>query len=223
MDYLRARRIKEMILFALVSLTAVVANLPNDILQRYGLDAKYLLALLGISVLTALFLYLRFFFFALYALIAVGANMPDRWAEGLGISRVPLLVTLVVMVGISLANHRAKLMPTGLEAKSRKHKSAEATKALLAAIDKGNVDYARRVLELGFDPDDAGDDGLTPLLKATIAGNAQMVALLLTNGASPMQVAPDGLTAIDYALKHGHQVILERLRDATSNAAQAQP
>ena len=83
MDYLRERRSKEISLLVLVSFTAVIANLPVGMLHAVGLEPRYMAALLGIVVIIALFLYLRFFFFLLYALLANGADVNQVGHGGL--------------------------------------------------------------------------------------------------------------------------------------------
>ena len=57
-------------------------------------------------------------------LLIAGANMPDQIAEGLNISKIPIVLALVALVGVGLINYVVKLMPTGLEPKP-KEKSAE--------------------------------------------------------------------------------------------------
>lgn len=218
MEYVRERRSKEISLLVLVSLTAIIANLPVGVLRAVGLEPRYLIALLGIVVIIALFLYLRFFFFLLYALLAVGANLPSQWADALGISKVPLLISLVAMVGFSLLNYTVKLMPSGLEPTPRS-KSPEGIKALIHAIDRNNLAYATQVLEMGFDPNDLGENGHSPLMCAAIKGNAAIVELLLRHRADTNQVGQDGLTAIELAYKHGHTAVAENIKAARAAAA----
>jgi hypothetical protein len=207
-----SRRPQEIILLALVALTAIVANLPGSLLAPLGIKPGYLLAVLGCVVVIALFLYLRFFFFLLYALLAIGANLPAQWAEELGVSQLLLLVTLAVMVGLSLLNYAVKLLPSGLEAPTAAPKhSAEGTKALLAAIERGNAQQVRQILELGIDPSQPGESGLTPLMLAARAGQAAIVEDLLAAGAEIGARTPDGQTARDFALGKGYPAIVTRL------------
>lgn len=207
-----SRRPQEFMLLALVALTAIVANLPDSLLAPLGIKPGYLLAVLGCVVVIALFLYLRFFFFLLYVLLAIGANLPAQWAEELGISRQLLLVTLVAMVGLSLLNYAVKLLPSGLEAPTVTPKqSAEGTKALLAAIERGNAQQVRQILELGIDPDQPGEAGLTPLMLAARSGQAAIVEDLLAAGADMRRTAADGQTARDFALGKGYPAIVTRL------------
>lgn len=223
MDYLRVRRAKEGSLLALVSLTAVIANLPANTLQSFGLDPRSLVTLLGVIVFFALFLYLRFFFFLLYTLLAVGANLPSQWAEALGISKLPLLIALAAMIGLSLLNYMVKLMPSGVEAQKQKKKSPEGIKALLAAIERNSIPNVRQLMEMDFDLDDLGADGLSPLMSAAMRGNPEMVALLLRQDTDVNLVGHNGLTALELALKQGHDAIAVMLKEARANAAATAP
>jgi len=220
MDYLRQRRAKEISLLLLVSLTAVIANLPTEMLRSVGLEPRFMLALLGILVVISLFVYLRFFLFLLYTLLAVGANLPNQWADALGISKVPLLISLIAMVAFSLLNNAVKLMPSGLEPKAKK-KSPEGIKALIYAIEHDNPAYARQVLNLGFDPNDLGENGYSPLMCAAIKGNTAMVELLLSNDADINQVGHGGLTSVELAYKHGHTAVAEVLKVMREKVKQA--
>lgn len=214
MDFFQARRRKEVTLLALVGLTAIVANLPASLLAEFGLDPRYMVALLGMVVVVALFLYLRFFFFLLYALLAIGANLPTQWADALGISKAPLLLALALMVSVSLLNYAVKLMPTGLEAAGArpKKRSGEGGKALAYAIDRDSLPYAKQVLEMDFDPNMPNEDGSTPLIRAAMRGNVAMIELLVRHGADVDLAGGDGLTATEHALKSGHIAAAECLK-----------
>lgn len=215
MDQLVARRRREWALIMLVGILALSANLPNDLLKSLAVDPRYLVAALGLLVLLALFLYVRFFFFLLYVLLAIGANIPDQWAEGLGISRGMLVATLAMMVVLSLINARTKLLPTGLQPKPRK-RSPEGIKALLHAIEKDNLVRAEAVLVMDVDPNLPGETGHTPLTFAAERGSLPLVRLLLANGADPHVPGPQGMTAAEFALKGGHAAVFEAIKAASA-------
>lgn len=207
-----SRRTQEIFLLSLVSMAAIGANLPENILLAAGLKASYIVALLGLMVVLALFIYLRFFFFLLYVLLAIGANVPAQWAEALGISQLPLLVALIAMVGLSLLNYAVKLLPSGLESDAASHKrSSEGTKALLAAIERGNTAQVRQILAMEIDPNLAVHDGLTPLMLAAQLGYNEMVDALLNAGANPALTNSHGQTARDLAFRKGYVGIVKRL------------
>lgn len=212
-DLLTRMRIREVALFGLIALTAVIANLPAESISELGVNPDYLIAALGSAVMIGLFLYLKFFFFAAVVLLILGANLPDQIAERFAISKIPLILALATMVGVSLINHMAKVLPTGLEPRP-KEKSPEGVRALFYAIEKNNVAYGQKVLTMNFDPNLHHDNGYTPLAYAAMKGNPQMVEMFLHNGADPAQTTRDGDTAVELALRMGHNEIADNLQRA---------
>ena len=212
-DLLARVRLREWVLMSLIALTAILANLPSDFLEKYQLNPNYLIAALSCTVIFGLFLYLRFFFFLAVVLLIAGANMPEQIAERFNVSKVPLILALIVLVGISLINYVVKLMPTGLEPKA-KAKSAEGVRAMFYAIEKGNLVYAQKVISMDFDPDLQHENGYTPLAYAAMKGNPQMVELFLRNGANPALTTKEGDTPVELALRFGHADVADMLKKA---------
>lgn len=226
MDIVRQKQIREWTLLGLVGAMALVANLPSDVLDRIGVETGLLMTLLGMMVVLALFLYVRFFFFLLYALLAVGANLPEQWADSLHVSKTPLLATLIAMVALSLLNYRTKVVPTGLEPKKRKQ-NPEATKVLLDAIQRSNLPYVKTLLTMDFDLDTTDDHGTSPLVCAAQRGEFKMVQMLIKRGASPFLAGPSG-KASDVALQNNFPAVNEFLKkveevQATDAAKRARP
>jgi hypothetical protein len=209
MDIVQQRRVREWILLSLVGLMALVANLPPSILESLRLERGVIMAVLGLVVVLALFLYVRFFFFLLYTLLAVGANLPEQWADALNISQGPLLLTLVSMVSISLLNYAIKLVPSGLEPTPKK-RNAEAIRVLLNAIDRANPSYIRSVLSMDFDVNMTGEAGQTPLMRAAQRGDDTVVEMLLRYGADPGLIGTGGSPA-ELARAAGHEALAARL------------
>jgi len=200
-DLLTRMRVREVALFSLIALTAVLANLPAEYVTEMGIRHDYLLAALGCATVIGLFLYLRFFFFFAVVLLFLGANMPEQIAQGLGVSKIPLILALVAMVGISLINYVVKALPTGLEPKP-KEKSPEGVRAMFYAVEKNNVPYGQRVMSMNFDPNLHHDNGYTPLAYAALRGNLQMVEMFLRHGADRCELKDlvaraDGRLALD--------------------------
>jgi hypothetical protein len=232
LDFLTKLRIRDLILTGLIAIAAVLANLPQEYVEEtLGVSHNTLLALLAISVIFGLFMYLKFFFFLAVVLLVAGANMPEQIAEGISdvtgftISKVPIVLSLVIMVGIALINYVVKLLPTGLEPKP-KEKSAEGIKALFYAIEKSNLVYAQKVLSMNFDPNLHHDNGYTALAYAAAKGSTPMIELLLRNGADPGQATKEGDTAVELALRFGHAEVadlLKHARQTTETEPQEQP
>jgi hypothetical protein len=212
LDFLTRMRIRELILMGLITITAVLANLPREYVEdTLGISSTTLLAVLAIAVIIGLFLYLKFFFFVAVVLLIAGANMPEQIADGLNVSKIPIVLALVALVGIGLINYMVKLMPTGLEPKP-KEKSPEGVRALFYAIEKNNMVYAQKVLSMNFDPNLHHDNGYTPLAYAAMKGSVPMVELLLRNGAIASVPSREGDTPVELALRFGHVDAADLLR-----------
>ena len=225
-DFLTRLRIRELILMGLIAITAVLANLPREYIEEtLGISHGALLAILAIAVIVGLFLYLKFGLFVVVLLLIAGANMPEQIADGLNISKIPIVLALVALVGVGLINYVVKLVPTGLEPKPRE-KSPEGIKALFYAIEKNNLVYCQKVLSMNFDPNLHHDNGYTPLAYAAMKGSQPMVELLLRNGADPMQTTKEGDTPVELALRFSHGEVadlLKRARQGNEPAAEAPP
>jgi hypothetical protein len=214
LDFLTRLRIRELILMGLILITAVLANLPQEYVEEaLGVSQATLVALLGIAVIIGLFLYLKTGLFIAVVLLIAGANMPDQIAEGLNISKIPILLALVALIGVGLINYVVKLVPTGLEPKPRE-KSSEGIRALFYAIEKNNLVYAQKVLSMNFDPNLHHDNGYTPLAYAAMRGSLPMIELLLRNGADPTQATQEGDTPVELALRFGHAELADSLKQA---------
>lgn len=214
LDFLTRLRIRELILMGLLLIAAVIANLPEEYVEHtLGVNQAALVAVLGIAVIIGLFLYLRTGLFVAVVLLIAGANMPDQIAEGLNISKIPILLALVALVGVGVINYVVKLVPTGLEPKP-KEKSAEGIRALFYAIEKNNLVYAQKVLAMNFDPNLRHDNGYTPLAYAAMRGSLPMIELLLRNGADPNQTTIEGDSPVELALRFNHAEIADALKEA---------
>ena len=214
LDFLTRLRIRELLLMGLLLLAAVMANLPEEYVeQTLGLSQNVLVACLGIAVIIGLFLYLKTGLFIAVVLLIAGANMPDQIAEGLNVSKIPILLALVALVGVGLINYVIKLVPTGLEPRP-KEKSAEGIRALFYAIEKNNLVYAQKVLAMNFDPNLHHENGYTPLAYAAMRGSVPMIELLLRNGADPSKATIEGDSPVELALRFSHSEAAEVLKDA---------
>ena len=226
LDFLTKLRIRDLILTGIITIAAVLANLPQEYVEgTLHVSHATLLAVLATSVVLGLFMYLKFFFFLAVVLLIAGANMPEQIAEGINdafgitISKIPIVLALVVMVGIGLINQVVKILPTGLEPKP-KEKSPEGVRALFYAIEKNNLVYAQKVLSMNFDPNLHHDNGYTALAYAAAKGNPQMVEVLLRNGADASTVTKEGDTPVELALRFGHAEVADLLKRARQAASQ---
>jgi len=224
LDFLTRVRIRELVLMGLIAVTALLANLPQEYVENtLGASQATLVAVLAIAIILSLFLYLKFFFFVAMVLLIVGANMPEQIAEGLNVSKLPIMLALAALIGVGLVNQAVRLMPTGLEFRP-KERSREGVRALFYAIERNNLAYARKVLGMNFDPSLEHDNGYTPLAYAAMKGNMPMIELLLAHGADAGLATREGDTPVELALRFGHTEVAELLRDARrEGAARAAP
>lgn len=220
-DLLTRMRVREVALFGLIAMAAILAQMPHEILEEYGINRNYLLGVLGCGIILGLFFYLKFFFFLAVVLLILGANLDQQLAEYINISKIPLVLALVAMVGIQLINYFVRLLPTGLEEKPRE-KSPEGVRALFYGIEKSNLVYAQKVLQMNFDPNVLHDNGYTALAYAAMKGNGRMVELLLRNGADPTVVTKEGDTPVELALRLGHSEVADILKVARQQMAAGQ-
>jgi uncharacterized protein len=214
LDFLTRLRIRELLLMGLLLIAAVMANLPEEYVQKtLGVSQAVLVACLGIAVIIGLFLYLKTGLFIAVVLLIAGANMPDQIAEGLNVSKIPIMLALVALIGVGLINYVIRLVPTGLEPKP-KEKSAEGIRALFYAIEKNNLVYAQKVLAMNFDPNMHHENGYTPLAYAAMRGSVPMIELLLRNGADPNQTTIEGDSPVELALRFAHGEAADLLKEA---------
>jgi hypothetical protein len=220
LDFLTRLRIRELVLLGLITVSALLANLPREYVEdTLGVSQDMLIAVLGIAVIIGLFLYLRFGLFVAVLLLIAGANMPEQIADGLNISKVPIILALIALVGVGLINYAVKMLPTGLEPRP-KEKSAEGVRALFYAIDKNNLVYAQKVLAMNFEPNLHHENGYTPLAYAAMKGYPAMIELLLRNGADPALATREGDSPVELALRMGHNEVADLLKHARRAAAE---
>ena len=220
LDFLTRLRIRELILLGLITISALLANLPQEYVEEtLGVNQDAVIAVLGVAVIIGLFLYLRFGLFVAVLLLIAGANMPEQIAEGLNISKIPIILALVALVGVGLINYVVKMLPTGLEPRP-KEKSAEGVRALFYAIERNNLVYAQKVLAMNFDPNLPHDNGYTPLAYAAMKGNPPMIELLLRNGADPALATREGDTPVELALRMGYNEVADLLKQARRTAGE---
>ena len=221
LDFLTRLRIRELILLGLITVSALIANLPKEYVEEsLGMDQDLVIAVVGIAVIIGLFLYLRLGLFVAVLLLVAGANLPEQIAEGLNMSKIPIILALIALVGVGLINYVVKMLPTGLEPRP-KEKSAEGVRALFYAIERNNLVYAQKVLAMNFDANLHHDNGYTPLAYAAMKGNPPMIELLLRNGADPGMPTREGDSPVELALRMGHNEIADMLKQARRTAAEA--
>lgn len=85
---------------------------------------------------------------------------------------------------------------------------------LLAAAARGDLFAVEGLIYGGFDVNQRGRDGWTPLMEAAWNRRPQVVDLLLKKGADPTISNEDGFTALMYADVSGDEKIIGLLKEA---------
>lgn len=203
----------EVWLLLVVSLMALAANLPDDMLG-HTLDRNLLLIALAVTVFISLFRHLKLMLFIAVSILAIGANLPDQLATQLGISRTALIVASGVLVVLALMYKLYQRQP---ESKAADENEYEATADMPAAVShlRDTIDSRLSVISAIVNGDFAAlhqllvsdvevnfsQDGQIPIFLATEKGNVDIVLLLLIHGAKLRIKNQHGLTPTDFALK----------------------
>jgi len=75
---------------------------------------------------------------------------------------------------------------------------------LMLAVQAGNPETIKYLLEHGADVNAAGPTGMTPLHVAAQQGEEEIILLLLKNKADINAVTADGQSPMELAIKNGH-------------------
>jgi hypothetical protein len=92
---------------------------------------------------------------------------------------------------------------------------------LIQAVNDGNVQSVKALLDRGLEPDSADSNGNTALMIASRLGHKDLVALLVSRKASVSRRSSFGDTAINYAALSGHLEIVKLLADHGAELAPA--
>jgi class 3 adenylate cyclase len=185
---------------------AFAANLPDGAIGRM-VDRNLLLITLVVTVVIALFRYLKLMLFITVSVLAIGANLPDQLAAQLGISRLAMIVASGVLVLVALLYklyhlHALKNNSEHQEdAVCYRHDSMDSRNEVITAILNGDVAALHQLLitdvEINF-----SQDGHVPIYLAIEKGYADIVLLLLFYGAKLRVRNKAGQTPIEFALLH---------------------
>lgn len=204
----------EVWLLLIVSLMALAANLPDNVLEN-TVDRNILLIILAVTVFISLFRYLKLMLFITVSILAIGANLPDQLATQLGISPTAMIVASGVLVVFSfmykLYQQRKAGSKTADEhefestievpvAISHMRDSIDSRLSVISAILNGDFAALHQLLISDVEVNFSQDRDI-PIFLAIEKGNVDIVLLLLTHGAKLRIKNQHGLTPTDFALK----------------------
>ena len=136
---------------------------------------------------------------------------------------IVVLIVIFVLVTMTYSSYRNSQPISG--ASSDGFNSYDQNKPLFEAIKSDNIDLVRTLLREGID-DDEGDvkkritfyntnaedeNGITPLIEATLLGNVQLVNLLLLHGARAQPLLPFRHTPLRAACLTGNVQLIKLL------------
>jgi len=202
-------------LFAVVSLLAIMANLPEEFAFRYSINTDYFFIGLVLVLMFSLLRYARFGLVVTTAVLVVGANLPEHLAKQWNIAPEFMLFALCVMVGIAGINKLFDLMSVQ---RTSKYSSVAGTKALFKAISEGKVATVDRLIDGGVNVDARTITGKTPLMLAAYVGYSDIAHMLIKAGADVYARDKEGNSPLNIAQRKGFTRIARLLENAISRS-----
>jgi len=189
-------------LLFLVSLMSVAANLPDELAAAYSIEKKYLVMALTAVIVVAVLRYVRFALILTMIILVVGANLPADLARSFNIHPAIMLYTLMVIVVIAMVNRFIKVLPNQ-PGSGEMANSVNGARALIRAINTGNVATVKRLIQSGVNTNVTTVSGKTPLMLAAFKGYGDIVQLLINAGADRYARDLEGNTALNIAERKG--------------------
>jgi class 3 adenylate cyclase len=214
----------ELVALIVVSIMALLANLPDHIIGHL-VDRNLLLIALVVTVTISLFLYVKLMLCVTVSILAIGANLPDQFAAQLGISRPAMIVASVVLVVMGLFYKWYYMRPekqnTGViedvkdVPRNFKFDTIKSRTEIINAIFSGNLSALHQLInadvELNF-----VQNGVSPIFLAIEKGYADIVLMLLTCGVNLEIKNNEGITPIEFAMLRKETRIAEMLEYAAN-------
>lgn len=190
------------VLVALVTILAIVANLPDEVAARYELNQSYLLIALVVVLMFSLLRYVRFGLVLTTTILIIGANLPKHLANEWNVQPEIMLFALCIMVGIVGINKLFEFVPTKPK-ESKRYASVEGIKALFKAIQHGRVATVDRLIRGGVNVNAKTISGVTPLMLATHLGYTDIAQILMAAGANVFARDRNGNSPLNIAQRKG--------------------
>ena len=170
----------ELVALIVVSIMALLANLPDHIIGHL-VDRNLLLIGLVVTVTISLFLYVKLMLCITVSILAIGANLPDQFAVQLGISRPAMIVAsgLIVVMGLLYKwyymrpekENTAEIEDVKVVPRNYKFDTIKSRTEIINAIFSGNLSALHQLInsdvELNFI-----QNGISPIFLAIEKGYA---------------------------------------------------
>jgi ankyrin repeat protein len=95
----------------------------------------------------------------------------------------------------------------------QKNKEIQNKLALGTASVNGKKHVVELLLSMGMNPNITFNDGITPLMLASLGNHTETVRLLLEKGSNPNIKYKYRLTALNYAKRKGNQELIQLLKE----------
>jgi class 3 adenylate cyclase len=204
---------REPAILIIVSVLALIANLPESVLGHM-VDRDLLLITLFTLVVISLFHYLEVVLLVTTLVLVIGANLSTHAAEQLGISQPTIWIVLVILLLIVLL-YKYKfhyLIPQNeidkVDAGCARQDNLDTRNMVTTAIINRDTAKLHQLLlsniEINF-----SQNGTIPLFLAIENGYADIVLLLISFGANIWVKNNEGRSPIEFALLHEKMRIAE--------------
>ncbi len=214
----------ELVALIVVSIMALLANLPDHIIGHL-VDRNLLLIGLVVTVTISLFLYVKLMLCITVSILAIGANLPDQFAVQLGISRPAMIVAsgLIVVMGLLYKwyymrpekENTAEIEDVKVVPRNYKFDTIKSRTEIINAIFSGNLSALHQLInsdvELNFI-----QNGISPIFLAIEKGYADIVLMLLTCGVNLEVKNKEGNSPYEFALLSKETRIAEMLEYASN-------
>ncbi len=114
-----------------------------------------------------------------------------------------------IIIGIVMHGSFAFGLSEGYKKRLDKYFPNGEIRAFAYAASMGDGKKVKEILASGYNVNQTGAGGMTPLILSTMLANRDAAILLLENGADPNQQSDEGSSAMSYAARNGDMRTLE--------------
>jgi ankyrin repeat protein len=116
---------------------------------------------------------------------------------------------LYIIIGIVMKGTLAFGLSDGYKQRLDKYFPSGTVRDFAYAASTGDEKKVKDILASGYNINQSGEKGMTPLIFSAMLGNRKAIILLLENGANSNQQSDEGSSAMSYVAKNGDMPTLE--------------